>query len=112
MLTQSQEKFLAQRRLFSKLGLWVGMVTLLILIIFVVYMYLKQPLLANPYYIMAQINNNSLPVSTLSFLAILGASTILIVSFIFGVVLLFFILAGRNERKLINIIDTLQKHDA
>jgi len=110
MLTKSQEKFLAQRKFFSKLGLWVGVIVVLILAIFVLYMYFRHPLIANPQYVMMQLENNSLPPSILSILAMLGSFLFLIISLILGVFIVFFLLAVRNERKLINIIDRLQEN--
>lgn len=112
MLTKSQERFLAQRKFFSKIGFWIGIGTFLVLIIIVIYMYFRHPWLANPYYVMAQLENNALSLSILSILATVGSFLFLIISLILGVFIVFFILAVRNERKLINIIDTLQKHDA
>lgn len=111
MLTTSQKKFLDQRKFFSKVGFWVGIGTFLILIIFVIYMYFTHPLLANPYYVMGQLENNTLSPSILSILATVGSFLFLIVSLILGVFIVFFILAVRNEHKLLTIIDTLQKRD-
>ena len=111
MLTKSQEKFLAQRKFFSKIGFWIGIGTFLILIIFVIYGYFGHPLLANPYYVMGQLENDDLPLSSLSILATVGSFLFLIISFILGVFIVFFLMAVRNERKLLTIIDTLQKEN-
>jgi hypothetical protein len=112
MLTKSQERFLAQRKFLSKFGFWSGIVVFFALVLLVVYMYFKHPLLANPYYVIGYLETNSLPTSTLSVLATIGSLFFLTICSILGIFILFFLLAVRNERKLIKIIDILQKRDA
>ena len=110
MLTEKEEKYISQRRFFTKLGPWVGTILLFIIIIFWGYLFLNTPLLVNPFHALNQIEKGEMSESSFIILATMGSIAFLIIGFLLLVfIVATFFVGMTNERKLIAIIDVLRK---
>jgi len=112
MLKESQIELLNKRKLLIRLWPWVGTTLLVLIILFWGYLFFKSPLLVNPYYVFDRIQDNSLPDSTITLLAVLSPIAFLTCGFLVLTIVLFLFALMANERKLIDIIDNLCKIDA
>jgi hypothetical protein len=111
MLTEKQEKFLSQRRFFTKSWPWVGTILLFIVIIFGGYLFLNLPLLVNPFHVLTQLEKGEISNSSLALLATIGSMAFLIIGFILLVFIVFIFIEMANERKLLTIIDIFRKKE-
>ena len=74
-------------------------------------MFIKNPLLMNPFYVISKIKMDQVDDTTLILLGIIGSISFCLLSFILIVFIIFIAIAANNEWKLISIIETLKKTD-
>ena len=107
MLKESQIAFLNKRKLLIRLWPWVGTALLVLILFFWGYLFFENPLLVNPYHVFERIQDNSLPETTLTLLAVLTPTAFLTCGFLVLTIILFLLALMANERKLLDIIDNL-----
>ena len=111
MITEEQRLFINRRRSIQK---WRWSFVLLLSIIwgsYIIYMFIKKPLLINPFYVINKIKMDQLDETTLILLGVLSSIAFCLLSVIVIIFIIFMAIAANNEWKLISIIETLNKTD-
>ena len=111
-LNEKQIAFLERRVRLNRSWPWVAALLVAVLFLLYLYQFLKNPGLVNPYYVMNGLKTGSLPDTTIHLLATLCSVAILWWGGICLIFILFSLAWMSNERKLVEIIRTLQRQDA
>jgi hypothetical protein len=107
--TSRETSFIARRRLFSSSWKWAGSLLLLMLVAIAAWIWFSTPHLIDPRAFSAALQAGEVSDSTIQFMAMLLPVVVLFLFCVVAVVLLLAFAAFRNERRLIDIIDRLQK---
>ncbi len=106
-LDQTQRKFLQQRRKLIRTWRWMGLSLLLAMAATMIWLWIEQPLLVNPYEVIDRLESGEIENSTLAVMAMMLPLLFLICFFLLAVVVLFAYISFSNEKKHLSIIDTL-----
>lgn len=104
MITEEQRLFMDRRK--SRLK-WRGVVFSSLLAVwgaYTAYMFMKNPLMINPFYLMNNIKMGQVGNSTLTLLAVLGSAALCLLSFMVMILIVFMAAAADNEARLMAII--------
>lgn len=104
-LTEQERRFLARRTRFLNSWRYVGSALLLVLAAFAGALFWFVPLLANPFAVLARLNGNSIPESSMALSTALLPVVVLICLFLAAAVVLLGFAAFSNERKYLAIIE-------
>ncbi|MGD2064516.1 MAG: hypothetical protein PVF51_13160 [Nitrospirota bacterium] len=108
MLSAADERFLERRRTLVRWWPVVGAGMVLAILGFWGYLFLRRPLLANPFHLMHELERHALSEETLVVLAVVGSLMVLATGLILLVVVAFVFAAMANERRLIAMVDRLR----
>ena len=108
-LNEDEEKFIAKRKKLAKIFPVVGGGLFALIICFLIWAYLRTPMLLNPYAIKEKITNNTMQYSTLTLMSLmfpvamwaLFSSIIALIGFMFSL--------NALERKYLKIIERTTK---
>jgi hypothetical protein len=109
-LTAEEKGFVAKRAKFVRAWPLVGTILLLLLLGLGVWLVVFNPLLANPFSVMSELNSYSIPESTLILMAGLLPVVVLTSLILTGAIVLFGFAAFANERKYIALIQRMTGH--
>jgi uncharacterized membrane protein YqhA len=108
MLSAMEERFLDRRRTLVRLWPVVGAGMAALVVGFWGYLFLRRPLLANPFHLMHELEQHTVSEATLVVLALVGS----LMNLVAGLMLLVFVglafAAIANERRLIAMVDRLR----
>jgi len=108
-LDDTSAGFLVKRRRFARTWPWVGSCLLLVLAAFVVWMFLRNPLLINPLEVASRLEAGILEESTLILMAGMLPIMLWLCLLILSIVIAFGFVMSSNERKYHRIIDRLMQ---
>lgn len=109
VLSESESKFIDRRSHLIRIWPYVGAASLVVIAFLTGYLLLVNPLLINPFYVMAQIETNSIPESTLLLMAGIAPIVVALLLLVMMVMTLYVFAALSNERKLIAVVNRLSK---
>jgi hypothetical protein len=107
--TSNQNDFLVKRSKLVKSWQVVGPTALLMIFILVLYLYLKTPMMINPFEVLAKIQKGLIEQSTLEFMAVILPLMVITTCFLLVILVIVMNSAIDNEKKYIEMIDDLQK---
>lgn len=107
MLTEKEQEFLAKRAKFIKAWPVVGGMLLCLLMGLGIWLFMFRPLLANPFFVLSELKNQSIVASNLSLMASLLPIAVLMCLALTLIILLFAFVAFANERRHIAVIQRL-----
>lgn len=107
ILTVQERFFIEKRRRLTRLWPVVSGALLIAILSFVGWLFWVNPLLVNPWAVIARLQAHSLPESTLSVMAFMLPVAMLLCIAILCILLLLAFLAVSNERRHLAIIDRL-----
>jgi hypothetical protein len=111
-LDDGERRFLDQRRRLVARWRIVGWVMLAAIGVMVLFMYLRNPMLVNPWLVMDGVEAQSIPPATLGMMAILLPVIFLVCCFLIAVLVIFQFGWVANERRLLEIVDKLEEEDS
>lgn len=103
-LLRGEQEFLDRRRRFVRSWRYVGISLLFLVAGMGFWLYFKKPLLANPVYVVEELQRGGVDQRTLEFMAALLPVTIVLIVFLCVVFLLLTFAAFSNEAKYLAII--------
>lgn len=103
-LNEKEQLFLAKRAKLVQTWRYVGGMLLSMLIGLGMWLFFSTPLLANPFFTMTQLKNNSVPESTMALMAAMLPIAILACLVVSVTAVLFVFGAFSNEKKYLTII--------
>jgi len=106
-LNEQYKNFLVKRRRFAKSWPLVGILLLLGIFAFLIWLFLRNPLLVNPFEVASRLEAGTIEKSTLVLMAGMLPIMFLACFFILLVMVLFAFAVFSNEKKYIKIIDLL-----
>jgi uncharacterized BrkB/YihY/UPF0761 family membrane protein len=104
-LNQQQNSFLEKRRKLVKSWSYVGPLMMLLVLGLAAYVYVKSPLLINPYEVLARLQSGSIEQSTLMTMAVILPIVFITVCFLLIVLIVMLYAAIANEKKYIEILN-------
>lgn len=111
-LNDQHKSFLARRRRSAKSWPLVGMLLLLGILAFLVWLFLRNPLLVNPFEVASRLEAGTIERSTMMLMTGMLPVMSLACFFILLVMIIFVFTAFSNENKYIKIIDSLLHEQA
>ena len=105
MLTEAEKTFIDRRRRLIHSWPYVGLGMLVLIASFVVWLVVTKPLLANPFFVMSEIERGTIEQSTLTLMAGLLPMTILVALFVCIATVVFAFVAFSNERKYLALLE-------
>lgn len=109
MISANKHKFLSKRKRLMKSWRLVGPLCLLAILGFLVWFYIRYPLLVNPFKVAASLKSGVLEVTTLSLMAIMSPIMFLVCFGLLIIMVLLMFVSFSNEKKYLEIINNLQK---
>ena len=106
-LSAEQRRFVMERRRLVRHWPKAAWFLVLIILALLMYLFVWNPLLINPFEVMRSLEEGSLPVATLALLAVFGSIAFVTCCLLILVMVWFLSVAISNERRLIDIIDQL-----
>jgi hypothetical protein len=106
-LNERNRRFLAKRRRLARSWPLLGTLLLIGISAFVVWAFLRNPLLANPFEVASRLGAETIELSTLILMAGLFPIMFLACFLMLFVIVLFGFAAFSNEKKYLEIIDSL-----
>jgi len=106
-LNDAQQTFLDKRRKLIRTWPWIGMTLLVCVLSTLLWLWFYQPILVNPYEVIERLHSGGIGNSTLALMAAMLPLLALVCFFLTTVVILYTYAAFSNEKRHINIIDTL-----
>lgn len=106
-LKEQQRKFIETRSKFVKTWPVVGTGLLVVTLGLGTWLFLTKPLLANPFFVLNQLKNNAVSLSTLTLMAGFLPLVILLCLILVIAVIVFAFAAFSNEKKYLAIIKSL-----
>lgn len=110
MLSERQNEFLVNRRKLIKVWNYAGVIILVILIGFGVYMFFNTPLLINPFEVLIQLEEQTIEYSTLKLMAIMLPIIFATACFLLFVIVATMYTVFANEKKYLEIVERLKKN--
>jgi hypothetical protein len=105
MLSAVEERFLDRRRTLVRLWPVVGSAMVVVIVGFWGYLFLRRPLLANPFHLMHELEHHAVSDATLVVLALVGSLMVLAMGLMLLVFVALSFAAIGNERRLIAMVD-------
>jgi len=109
MLTPEQEKYLARRSSRQKIWPWAGGLLALIWLGGMAALFLRLPLLANPFHMLEQLEANRVPASSLVLYSGMLPLLFHMAAFLMLVLIVFFVDRMLGERKFLAIVSRLRE---
>jgi len=109
-LEEKQKTFLKNRRRLTRFWPLVGSLLLLGIFALLVWLFLKNPLLINPYKIINKLDSGTIEYSTLVFMAAFLPMMFLMCFLLLVTMVIFTFSFIANEKKYLKIIDLLMQH--
>jgi hypothetical protein len=106
-LNQEQRGFLEKREGFVKSWRYVGPLLFAVIAGFAIYLYVRTPLLINPYEVFARIESGSIERSSLETMALLLPLMFIVVCFLLLVLIVMMYAAFSNEKRYRDIVTAL-----
>ncbi len=103
-LSNEERHFVAKRAKLVQTWPYAGAILLTILVGLGVWLYLSRPLLANPFFVLSQLNRGAIPESTIALLAGMLPVVVLVCMGLAVTVVLLAFAAFSNEKKYLTII--------
>lgn len=103
-LSNEEERFFAKRARFVKTWRYVGAIMLTMLFGLIIWLFLSNPLLINPFVVLTRLNNDSIPDSTITLMADMLPVAVLMCIVLTVTVVLFAFITFSNEKKYLTII--------
>lgn len=107
MTGPGNERFIAKRRSLLKAWRYVGPLLLVLIAGLATYLYLKTPLMINPFALVTAIEAGAIEDSTLQLMAVFVPLLFLVVCFLLVVLVVLMYAAFANEKKYLAILDRL-----
>ncbi len=112
-LTNEQKIFLSKRRRQVRYWQFVGALLIVIPLGLLAWLYVRMPLLANPFEVASRINSEAIPATSLVLMAAMLPMVVLLCFFLVLVVVIFVFSAFSKEKIYLRIIDSLlDLHDS
>lgn len=108
LLSETEAKLIERRSRLIRIWPYAGTASLAGVVIMAGYLIVANPLLINPFYVIAQIEADSIPQSTLLLLAVIAPLAVLLSLLILVVMIAYVFAAMGNEKRLIAIVDRLR----
>lgn len=108
-LTDRDRFFLAKRKRMTRSWPLMGSLLLVVLVALVAWLFYQAPTFVNPFAVMSRLESNAIEQSTLGIMAGMLPVVVLLCFLVLFMLVLFAFAAFSNERKLIRIIDSLEK---
>jgi hypothetical protein len=105
MLSDKDQRHIAVRRKLIRSWKWVGPVFLTVVSGTVVFLFLRYPIVFNPFYVIDGLKKGRLCYSTIQTLAVFCSVGFLIIEFLLVIFILLLVASMSNERKLLDLID-------
>jgi hypothetical protein len=109
VLSARQARFVEQRRSLNRRWWIVGWILLAAIAAVLGYLFWASPMLVAPWEVAARLQTDSVPLSTLQITALMLPLTILGCFLLLVAVVAFQFAAAANERRLLEVIDVLQR---
>ncbi len=106
-LDQTQQEFLEKRRKLVRSWPSIGLILLIGMVATLLWLWIQQPLLINPYEVVDRLESGSIENSTIALMAVMLPLLFLICFVLLMIVVLFAYAAFANEKKHLKIIDIL-----
>jgi len=104
-MSQDIEAMLCRRRRLVTIWPKIAVVLILLTIGFFAFLFITQPLLVNPAYVLAQLEAGTLDPATQALLAAMAPLLLLTVGVLLIILILFVTMGMINERRLLGLID-------
>ena len=108
-LTNSDLDFLVKRARLVRSWSYVGIFIISFLILFSGWLFMTKPLLANPFFVLSSLNDNSIALPTLHFMAVLLPVFFLMSIFITILAVVFAFVSFSNEKRYLKIIQKMKE---
>lgn len=108
-LELTDHQFLSKREKFVKAWPWLGGTLILFMLGYVGFLWFTKPLLANPLYVLEQLQQDAIPTSTLVLMAGMLPEAILMCFGLAGALLAFSFSVMATEKKYLRMIAQLQR---
>ena len=109
-LTPRERDFIEKRRKLLKAWPWAGGGLLLLLAGFTLWLWLRVPLMINPWATIEALRAGTVEETTLTLMAVMLPILVLAVMGVLAVVVTLLFVALSNERRLIGMLDRLEAH--
>lgn len=106
-LDQTQREFLEKRRKLVRSWPFIGLILLIAMVATLLWLWVQQPLLINPYEVVGRLESGSIENSTIALMAVMLPLLFLICFVLLMIVVLFAYAAFANEKKHLKIIEIL-----
>jgi len=106
-LTEDERRFLLKRKWFVRTWRYAGLILIFAISGISLWLYIKSPLLINPFEVASQIESGTLKESTLTIMALITPIMVLTCLLLLMIIIIFAFVAFSNERKYLRIIESL-----
>ncbi len=106
-LDRTQQEFLEKRRKLVRSWPSMGLILLIGMVVTLLWLWIQQPLLINPYEVVDRLESGSIDSATIALMAVMLPLLFLICFVLLMIVVLFAYAAFANEKKHLKIIDIL-----
>lgn len=107
-ISKKDADFIAKRRRLVRWWNLVGSLTFAGLVLFVAWMFWRQPRLINPLHVVGELQAGGIPQATLEIMAAMLPMVVLAIFFVLAVMIGFAFAMIGNERRYLRIIDQLE----
>jgi hypothetical protein len=109
MLSEAEERFLDRARRRARLWPYAGTTLVALIVGFWGYLWIRQPLLANPLHLLRELERHAVAQSTLIVLAIVGSVMVIATGLLLLALVIVLCDAMASERRLIAMVDRLRQ---
>ncbi len=106
-LSQTQQEFLEKRRKLVRSWPAIGLMLLIGMVATLLWLWLQQPMLINPFEVVDRLESGSIENSTVTLMAVMLPLVFLVCFVLLMIVVIFAYAAFANEKKHLAIIDIL-----